>query len=622
MSKYTVDRVINAVLNDSNLDKMSNWATSLSGTNVTVLAPVVDIACYSFNDYASGPHIMLGRKFYSSVFNNNDIEDINIKKGYSDIAHAYYGAYYHELFHVLYTPFNYMVTLISRYPSNAGEILHYVSNIIEDVAIEGTGKIRYPFCSPYIDFLSTIFKNEDTIKRISEAIKDEPDEPATMLAFLLHLVRNGDLSCLPEYKHFVDNESFIREGISLCVNTIVGTKRLDREIAFGCELLKILDYKEPSQDAVNNPNPSASTSEAEKTESGGKSLSGKKASKVIESFDNKSSMTKELYNPVSKPVEDTEKDVVTKDLKQVKAQRNAPSSESLDSSGMTSDLTKEGITTLSNDDPVSQYSHAFYKMNKFWKPSDKNITSYNDTLREEDAKARSVVALIRKMQSQNNTSWERFQMTGKFDITSTYKKDNFKFFKRETAPSQEADLVFEILVDNSGSMSGTKSTLAGRSLIIFCEALDRLHIPFSVDAFTEGGCVAITIGLKDYSECYSKVKYNMTLFTDQFAIKQLSTFCGNIDEVNFKYVADKLLQRKEKDKIMVVISDGATCGSYIDLNTLAKRYESRGITVLGIGIYDNNVSKIYSNNIVLQTKEDLEKLYGFLNKYLVKKIFK
>src|SRR5574344_1302319 len=129
MSKYTVDRVINAVLNDSNLDKMSNWATSLSGTNVTVLAPVVDSACYSFNDYASGPHIMLGRKFYSSAFNNKDIEDINIKKGYSDIAHAYYGAYYHELFHVLYTPFNHMVTLISRYPSSTGEILHNVANI-------------------------------------------------------------------------------------------------------------------------------------------------------------------------------------------------------------------------------------------------------------------------------------------------------------------------------------------------------------------------------------------------------------------------------------------------------------------------------------------------------------
>ena len=39
-------------------------------------------------------------------------------------------------------------------------------------------------------------------------------------------------------------------------------------------------------------------------------------------------------------------------------------------------------------------------------------------------------------------------------------------------------LVFEILVDNSGSMHGSKAKLAGKALIIFCEALNRLRIPF------------------------------------------------------------------------------------------------------------------------------------------------
>ena len=50
--------------------------------------------------------------------------------------------------------------------------------------------------------------------------------------------------------------------------------------------------------------------------------------------------------------------------------------------------------------------------------------------------------------------------------------------------------------------------------------------------------------------------------------------------------------------------------------------EAQGITVLGIGIFDNNVESIYKNHIILKTQQDLEGLGAFLNKYIVRKIFK
>ena len=170
-------------------------------------------------------------------------------------------------------------------------------------------------------------------------------------------------------------------------------------------------------------------------------------------------------------------------------------------------------------------------------------------------------------------------------------------------------------------MCGTKAKLAGIALIIFCEALDRLHIPFSVDAFTEANA-AVTISLKDYNELYSKTKTNMTLFTEQYNVRTLATWCGNIDEINLQYVSQELLERKEKDKVLIVISDGATCGSFKDLKKVAANVEKQGITVLGIGIFDNNVENIYNKHIVLREQKDLEGLGNFLNNYLVRKIFK
>ena len=73
---------------------------------------------------------------------------------------------------------------------------------------------------------------------------------------------------------------------------------------------------------------------------------------------------------------------------------------------------------------------------------------------------------------------------------------------------------------------------------------------------------------------------------------------------------------KEKDKVLIVISDGATCGDWKDLKHVAEKIEKQGVTILGIGIFDSNVESIYKNNVVLRTQEDLETLGSFLNKYL------
>ena len=114
----------------------------------------------------------------------------------------------------------------------------------------------------------------------------------------------------------------------------------------------------------------------------------------------------------------------------------------------------------------------------------------------------------------------------------------------------------------------------------------------------------------------------MTLFTEQFNVDKLGTWCCNLDERSLKYCSDELDKQPQKDKILIVISDGATCGSIKVLRQQVDKISSRGTTVLGIGICDDNVTQAYKNHIVLKNIEDLDKLAPFLNNYLVKNIMK
>lgn len=611
-----IEKLVNVALSLKQLNKLSNYATARAGKDVRVISDS-SYNCYSQHDYWTGLVITLGREFYQKTFDDNvPVPYSEVKTKYVRVASIMFGAYYHELFHVLYTPFQYCQQITSSCKPEFRSFAHQVSNILEDITIEGTGMNRYPYSIQYLELLTECFRQPSQIDMVTKAITDEPTNPGTMLAYLLHFCRETDMSQFPEYKLWNDNKEFIEWGAYKCINTIDPYLRTRRQMAFALELCKILDMKEPSKDNLENPDTESISNEANSTSI--QSSSGSIGSRAVEPMKNLTNTASSGPRSSTNP-QDTDEDIkAPSQLKEQKASRGG--SEGAGEDPANSDLTKAGITMLANDDPVSNYSHYADRLNKYVKTI-QYLPEYNKVVREYDKQIRNVVAIIRKMLSQNNAGWSKFKMKGQFDVSTTYKKDNYKFFKKKNAPAPTADLVFEILVDNSGSMHGSKAKLAGKALIIFCEALDRLHIPFSVDVFTEGRS-AITISLKDYNETYAKTKTNMTLFTQQFDVDKLCTWSGNIDEINLQYVSYDLLQRKEADKVLLVISDGATCGSWKTLKQVASNIEKQNVTVLGIGIFDNNVENIYSKHIVLREQKDLEGLGAFLNKYLIGKIFK
>ena len=618
MKSYSLNKVIDIILDGKRLHTFKLYATSQLASPVAVTAHD-DVACYSqgASYYSKINKIVLGKKFYPKHFYSapKNIPVTDIKERYKHIASTYYGLFYHELFHLLYTPFGKVSDYVGAYDNNFQQFAFQVSNILEDATIEQTGRYWYPACNKFLDVTTSVFSEPQYLELQEDAIKNHQDSPETLLSYLLLYVRGIDLSQFSEYKLWEDNKEFIEWGAYKCINTSSPDERVKKQVAYAIQLYKIFAGEAPDKKKVDD-NVIEEPPQGPGGTPGGTIISNTYGTDPGEGQTAQRSWTHPQTTPQSAEIPDESE---MKDIRTAMQAQHNPSSSSVELSSNV-DLTTSGISMLAADSPVINQPHWADDLNSYVDTT-QYMDAYMRVVAEHEKEIRAVVAQIRKLKALNNSDWKHYKMTGKLDMSTIYKKGNYKVFKKKNAPKEEAELVFEILVDNSGSMQNNKARLAGRALIIFCEALNRLHIPFSVDAFTEGS-ESITISLKHYEQLYDKVKTNMTLFTEQYNCSELSTWCGNVDEANVRYVASELSSQPQKDKVLIIISDGATCGSKEDLRKVSESIEASGITVLGIGIYDHNVEDIYSKHLIISRSEDLEKLGTFLNKYLVKLIFK
>lgn len=618
MKKYLTRKVVEYLLNEKRLNSFRTYASNQVGSKVLVCTEDSE-RCYSQSSYYSkGTIITLGLQFYEKTFNaSKAIPSNEIRDTYKDIAHIYYGTFYHELFHLLYTSFGTVTDYVSHLNYNFQEFAFNIANILEDETIEEAGMYWYPESEKFIMKVRECFSSESMLLNLKAAIENEPERPETLLAYLLLHVRGVNLSAMPEYKLWKDNEDFLVWGAHRCVHEMVAQSRAKMQVAYAIQLAKILNMKAPDKNAVDKGDTSEDPGDV-----GPMSPSSSGGQILKETLGKSTNTAKHNYNSPETTAQnaDIPDESEMKEANKTMQASHQGAGETESGPDTSEDLTTQGISMLASDEPVIGLRHVAEKLNNYLNTSNK-IKEYEDVVRKYEKEIRQVVAQIKKMKALNNTAWQHYKMSGKLDMSTIYKKGNYKVFKKKEAPREESELVVQLLVDNSGSMRGNKARLAGQALIVFCEALNRLHIPFAVDAFTEGDC-AVTINLKDYDELYSKTKTNMTLFTEELQVRELNTWCGNVDEANLKYVSHNLADQPQKDKLLIVISDGATCGSYETLGRLAQSIENSGMMVLGIGIYDHNVESIYKKHMVVSNSDDLAKLGSFLNKWLVKLTFK
>lgn len=223
-----------------------------------------------------------------------------------------------------------------------------------------------------------------------------------------------------------------------------------------------------------------------------------------------------------------------------------------------------------------------------------------------------------------NARMERHLLMGKrIDMRSI--ADPQGAIYRKHYPGKKVNMAAVILIDTSDSMWGMRieqAKLAALCLYDFCR---KAGISVAVYGHHTDGMEHEN--LKDetvYLHCCTEFESDKN---DGFRIAALSTSGANRDGVALRFVGEKLAKRTEKQKLLVVISDGMPNSNQYqgekakeDLSLIKKELTGRGIVFLAaaIGADKENIREIYQNAFL--DISDAETLPVTLAKQFVKQI--
>lgn len=185
---------------------------------------------------------------------------------------------------------------------------------------------------------------------------------------------------------------------------------------------------------------------------------------------------------------------------------------------------------------------------------------------------------------------------------------NERVFKNKVV-SDTLNIAITVLVDSSGSMSGRKYEHACASAVLLNESLgNTLHIPLEIVGFTEWSTQPANIVHRTHdSKLLSRDKLVESL---ERAGGCLAT---NPDGENISWAYERLVRRKEKRKLMIVISDGqpADCGRRGDPAVYLKHVVStiereKRVEIYAVGVQDESVKHFYKEYSIINSSAELE----------------
>jgi len=209
---------------------------------------------------------------------------------------------------------------------------------------------------------------------------------------------------------------------------------------------------------------------------------------------------------------------------------------------------------------------------------------------------------------------------------------------------QDMDTAVSLLIDLSGSMSGTPIHTARQCAIAIAEAIDRTGIKYEMLGFVNDFYGEIHPELrkrvdeivgKDEEREWGRLQplnmavfkqFNERLFEAKGSIASMVDLAigDNTDGEAVQLAFDRLQDRPEKRKVMMVLSDGypAAMSSMVKMRDHLRRVvsdiEDSGTDIVGIGIQSEAVNHFYTNHVVVHRISDLEgEVMGQLSKILL-----
>ena len=231
--------------------------------------------------------------------------------------------------------------------------------------------------------------------------------------------------------------------------------------------------------------------------------------------------------------------------------------------------------------------------------------------------------LERVLKTQENKRWRSDRERGAVDTRALARlatDRNFRKPFKEQVRSNTDNVAVEILIDQSGSMGGSRIQIAKDTAIALAEALKDLNIEFEVTGFHTAGerrisipREAVTSGIFNrYNETMQYSIFKEFGATNLSGIEKIFVGENNCDPEAVQWAADRLSTRREKRKVLIVLSDGypaassassKVMGDQLRLNVA--KISKAGIEVIGIGIESDSVRRFYPDYIIVNELNEL-----------------
>jgi cobalamin biosynthesis protein CobT len=190
-------------------------------------------------------------------------------------------------------------------------------------------------------------------------------------------------------------------------------------------------------------------------------------------------------------------------------------------------------------------------------------------------------------------------------------------FKQKVENLTLKDTAVTLLVDFSGSMGGDKIQHATAACLMLNQAITRLGVKTNITGFSDT-FQPVEFRIKGWSE-----RLTDDQIVDRFS-RASNLMCQNADGESLMFAYHDLMQRPEKKKLLIVLSDGSPC-SYGDgdddelLYNVAKQIEGdKRVSLYGIGIQDRNVQRYYTQRTTISEAHELEdKLLDVVQKQIL-----
>lgn len=184
---------------------------------------------------------------------------------------------------------------------------------------------------------------------------------------------------------------------------------------------------------------------------------------------------------------------------------------------------------------------------------------------------------------------------------------NDRIFKNKIV-ADTVNTAVTVLLDASGSMSGSKWQHAVKSAqLLNATVANALGIPLEILAFTDAGNASVI---------YEGKTFNQLRVSDDDIVNRLSwaacSMSGNADGEAVLYAYDRLRVRREKRKVMIVVSDGApACDRPGDIDKLTLDVinsieAAKLVDIYGLGLMSHSVDQFYTRTVIVNYGDSLE----------------